>query len=390
MKYFFILLFLIKASLAVFRMYHSDYYHPDSVHSGELKPTLNQFTCAYLCNGLDEFCSNFVNTQTTENCKTITNNGQGLVKTSSLNKNAVKVWSNQEVQKVPHFLIIHYGGSVEDYTMDSETSPKIDSYGQFPKSGRDACAIFYPDKMKVIMRQKTSKELMEWNFDDQTAKYTYEESWDKDQNSRPYGPCATSSSGKLFLYSGNLDKPGTGGAFFYQGNRTKTMTALYERYLGCAAFHPTDDNIVFIIGGHDENGNRMKTNFKVHLDDGSHHNLKDLDYTLVYHTCMGFVKKDGRPSIMIAGGIINSGSYTDSVVEYDIDANTYNTIQSLPDPIRRSTLINSYGYMYNFGGYNGGSKASVSRIALSLTSDWETLDDMVTAGYDVVVIPYNV
>ena len=93
---------------------------------------------------------------------------------------------------------------------------------------------------------------------------------------------------------------------------------------------------------------------------------------------------------MIAGGIINSGSYTDSVVEYDIDANTYNTIQSLPDPTRRSTLINSYGYMYNFGGYNGGYKASVSRIALSLTSDWETLDDMVTAGEDMVVIPYNV
>ena len=59
----------------------------------------NQFTCSYLCNGLDELCSNFVNTLTTENCKTITNNGQGLVKTSSRNKNAVLVWSNQEVQK---------------------------------------------------------------------------------------------------------------------------------------------------------------------------------------------------------------------------------------------------------------------------------------------------
>ena len=93
---------------------------------------------------------------------------------------------------------------------------------------------------------------------------------------------------------------------------------------------------------------------------------------------------------MIAGGIINSGSFTDSVVEYDIDANTYNTIQSLPDPIRRSTLINSDGYMYNFGGYgDGGTKASVYRIALSLTSDWEKMDDMVTADYDMIVIPYN-
>ena len=95
-------------------------------------------------------------------------------------------------------------------------------------------------------------------------------------------------------------------------------------------------------------------------------------------------------SVMIAGGIVDGKNPSDSVVEYDIEANAYNTIQSLPDPIRRSTLINSYGYMYNFGGYNGGSKASVSRIALSLTSDWETLDDMVTAGEDMVVIPYNV
>ena len=106
---------------------------------------------------------------------------------------------------VNHFLIIHDGGSVEDYTINSETSPKINSYGQFPKSGKEACAIFDPVKMKVIMRQKTSKELMEWNFDDQTAKYVYEGSWDNNQNSRPYGPCATSPSGKLFLYSGNLD-----------------------------------------------------------------------------------------------------------------------------------------------------------------------------------------
>ena len=73
------------------------------------------------------------------------------------------------------------------------------------------------------------------------------------------------------------------------------MTALYERYLGCAAFHPTNDNIVFLFGGRDENSNGMKNAFKVHLDDGSHHNLKDMDNILSYHACMGFVKKDGRP-----------------------------------------------------------------------------------------------
>ena len=106
---------------------------------------------------------------------------------------------------VPHFVIIHVSGSLEDYTINSEVSPKINSYGPFPKSGQDACAIFYPESMKVIMRQKEPKELMEWNFDDQTAKYTHEDTWDNYQNIRQYGPCATSSTGKLFLYSGDLD-----------------------------------------------------------------------------------------------------------------------------------------------------------------------------------------
>ena len=106
---------------------------------------------------------------------------------------------------MPHFVIIHVSGSVEDYTINSEVSPKINSYGPFPKSGQDACAIFYPESMRVIMRQKESKELMEWNFDDQTAKYMYEDTWDNYPPIRKYGPCATSSTGKLFLYSWDLD-----------------------------------------------------------------------------------------------------------------------------------------------------------------------------------------
>lgn len=46
---------------------------------------------------------------------------------------------------------------------------------------------------------------MEWNFDDQTPKYTNSDTWDNIQNRRESAPCATSSSGKLFLYSGNID-----------------------------------------------------------------------------------------------------------------------------------------------------------------------------------------
>ena len=92
---------------------------------------------------------------------------------------------------------------------------------------------------------------------------------------------------------------------------------------------------------------------------------------------------------MIAGGIMGGENPSDSVVEYDIEANTYNTIQSLPDPLRRSTLVNTNGYMYNFGGVADGDFKSVNRIALTLTNDWEKLDDMVTADKDMIVIPYN-
>ena len=94
-------------------------------------------------------------------------------------------------------------------------------------------------------------------------------------------------------------------------------------------------------------------------------------------------------SVMIAGGIMGGENPSDSVVEYDIEANTYNTIQPLPDPLRRSTLVNTNGYMYNFGGVADGDFKSVNRIALTLTNDWEKLDDMVTADKDMIVIPYN-
>ena len=107
---------------------------------------------------------------------------------------------------MPHFVIIHDTGTVEDYSLDAEKSPQISSYAQFPKSGREACAVFYPETMKLIMRYKRSKELMEWKFDDQTPEYTPEDTWDNYQNNRNNGLCATSSSGKLFLYSGNLDR----------------------------------------------------------------------------------------------------------------------------------------------------------------------------------------
>ena len=106
---------------------------------------------------------------------------------------------------MPHFVIIHSDGKVEDYSLDANKSPSITTYPQFPKSGRDACALYYSKSMKVLLKPKTSKELVEWNFDDQAPLFTKSETWDNDENSRTKGLCATSSTGKLFIYSGRMD-----------------------------------------------------------------------------------------------------------------------------------------------------------------------------------------
>ena len=89
---------------------------------------------------------------------------------------------------------------------------------------------------------------------------------------------------------------------------------------------------------------------------------------------------------MIAGGKNSDGQLTD-VYEYDIDSNSYNNIQMLPDPKLMPVLVkDNYNYMYLFGGF--GSK-EVLRIKLTLFDDWEKLEDMKETIKDPLVIPYN-
>ena len=80
-------------------------------------------------------------------------------------------------------------------------------------------------------------------------------------------------------------------------------------------------------------------------------------------------------------------SYTSYVKEYDIDANTYNAVPSLPTYLRSPTAVLNNGFMYAFGSQSNGK--TVFRIALTLESDWEQLEDMKISDYDMVVIPYN-
>ena len=71
-----------------------------------------------------------------------------------------------------------------------------------------------------------------------------------------------------------------------------------EKYaaLGCAAFHPTDDNVVFIFGGKwSQDKNPIASAFKFQINDESHHDLRPLDDRQLKHSCMGYVTKAGRP-----------------------------------------------------------------------------------------------
>jgi hypothetical protein len=90
-------------------------------------------------------------------------------------------------------------------------------------------------------------------------------------------------------------------------------------------------------------------------------------------------------AIMIAGGQ-KPGDKTKVVLEYDIDSNSYNTIQMLPDPKSGPTMVRKDNYMYLFG---GSKSKEVLRIELSLFTDWEKLENMKEEIHDPLVVPYN-
>ena len=59
----------------------------------------NEFTCASFCTAAkEESCTNFHTNPGTGNCESISNGGQGLVKTSSSNPKAIKIWTNENEQ----------------------------------------------------------------------------------------------------------------------------------------------------------------------------------------------------------------------------------------------------------------------------------------------------
>ena len=118
--------------------------------------------------------------------------------------------------------------------------------------------------------------------------------------------------------------------FLTNGRQTKIMKLekYKHRAIGCAAFHPTDDNVVFIFGGKTNNNKDPITSvFKYQINNESHHHLRPLDEMHLKHSCMGYVTKTGR-SVSKAGlpqpifcrqgrhsGVHNSGLSTLSILQ---------------------------------------------------------------------------
>ena len=105
---------------------------------------------------------------------------------------------------------------------------------------------------------KLEKELREWNFDDQLPVLARTGTEDPIE-SRLYGMCASSTTGKLFIYGGLTDEENQiqsnkidyfyiqnssnscfigDTIFIYGGGQSRNMVAEKSINRGCAAFHP--------------------------------------------------------------------------------------------------------------------------------------------------------
>ena len=101
---------------------------------------------------------------------------------------------------VPHFIVIHNSGIIEDYSLDPETSPPITNYAAFPEDIRHVCYLFEPEKMKLVVKYDGNPFPLEWYFDDEAPKELINQG---DSNAREYSQCAVSqSTGKMIVYSG--------------------------------------------------------------------------------------------------------------------------------------------------------------------------------------------
>lgn len=172
----------------------------------------------------------------------------------------------------------------------------------------------------------------------------------------------------------------------------------YGRFKGCAAFHPMDDNILYVFGGYSygyPTAVLLDHAFRIFINDSnaSATDLKPMDDKKSTHSCIGYMNRDGLPAILIVGGALSGGVDVKSVIEYDITSNTYSERPPLDKAAKAPVLVIKDGFLYAFGGAPDRDR-QISRIHLSFTQAWEDvgiLQDPYVYGWSYVlqVFPYN-
>ena len=147
---------------------------------------------------------------------------------------------------VPHFLVI--GDDIEDFTLDKERSPAITTYPDWPISGKFRPYLFDEQAMALTIMDEDG-ELWQWFFGEETIQLL--DVSDPTPGGR-FGAASAYMHGKLFVFSGGpLESSIATTAFlYYQSGKARIVETPYGRRWACAAFHPSDDNKVYLFGGY--------------------------------------------------------------------------------------------------------------------------------------------
>ena len=270
-------LFFVFQIQCIFAKWETALLEADYYHSSSLSHFDDKYSCYYVCKD-EKICKALP-----AGCKFI-EKAENLVEISPLHKDQVKVWSREPIEKVPHFLILD-GKSIYDYSLDPISSPRLEYEAKIPESQH--CALFDGSKQEVFIATCQTENFYQWNFDHKNA---FELSI-KDQvekRSPCDNSCATSQDGKVMVKFGSTQT-----VFVYNNREIKYLPVNGGRKESCSAFHPTNNNLVYLFGGPQISGSwTVDEAFYLDLTTGLYTALAPIPQKRKSMSCIGIVSNN--------------------------------------------------------------------------------------------------
>ena len=93
----------------------------------------------------------------------------------------------------------------------------------------------------------------------------------------------------MFLFK----KTAQNNSIIFENGETRIINAPEKHTQACAIFHPTNADRVYIFGGYK---NTVKSNQAIayHFEDDTYHQLSNMPYVSISHTCQNYVKSNGN------------------------------------------------------------------------------------------------